>query len=129
DRMDLIPEKKRYEPGETAVFQVRMPFRTATALVTVERVGIVESFVKELSGKKPVIQIPVKGNYSPNIFVSVLAVRGRVGDPQPTALVDLGRPSYKLGIAEINVGWKAHEIKVQLSADKQTYRVRQKARV
>jgi len=33
DRIDLLPEKKRYEPGETAIFQVRMPFREATALV------------------------------------------------------------------------------------------------
>ena len=34
DRMDVLPERKRYEPDETAVFQVRMPFREATALVT-----------------------------------------------------------------------------------------------
>ena len=40
DRIDLIPEKKRYEPGETAKFQVRMPFREATVLVTVEREGV-----------------------------------------------------------------------------------------
>ncbi|MEO8015080.1 MAG: MG2 domain-containing protein, partial [Polaromonas sp.] len=30
DRMDVLPEKKSYQPGETAVFQVRMPFRFAT---------------------------------------------------------------------------------------------------
>ena len=29
DRMDVLPEKKRYEPGETARLQVRMPFREA----------------------------------------------------------------------------------------------------
>jgi uncharacterized protein YfaS (alpha-2-macroglobulin family) len=28
DRIDVLPEKKRYEPGETASFQVRMPFRS-----------------------------------------------------------------------------------------------------
>jgi len=39
DRMDLLPEKRSYEPGETARLQVRMPFRHATALVTVEREG------------------------------------------------------------------------------------------
>ena len=39
DRIDLLPEKKRYEPGEKASFQVRMPFWEATALVTVEREG------------------------------------------------------------------------------------------
>src|SRR3990170_4142715 len=50
DRIDLLPEKKRYEPGETAVFQVRMPFRSATALVTVEREGVMEAWVKQISG-------------------------------------------------------------------------------
>ena len=118
DRIDLLPEKKRYEPGEKAKFQVRMPFRKATALITIEREGVGEAFVKELSGKQPVIEIPVKGNYAPNVFVSVLVVRGRVGGVQPTATVDLGRPAYKLGIAEINVGWKAHELKVKVSTDR-----------
>ncbi|KPK94988.1 MAG: hypothetical protein AMJ94_00650 [Deltaproteobacteria bacterium SM23_61] len=129
DRIDLLPEKKRYEPGETAVFQVRMPFREATALVTVEREGVMETWVRKISGKKPVIEVPVKGNYAPNVFVSVLPVRGRAADVKPTALVDLGRPAYRLGIAEINVGWRDHELKVDVSADRKVYRVRQKARV
>jgi uncharacterized protein YfaS (alpha-2-macroglobulin family) len=50
DRIDVIPERKRYEPGQTALFQVRMPFRQATALVTVEREGVIDSFVQPLSG-------------------------------------------------------------------------------
>ena len=129
DRIDLLPERKHYEPGETARFQVRMPFREATALVSVEREGVIETFVKKLSGKMPVIEVPVKGNYAPNVFVSVLCVRGRVGDVKPTALVDLGRPAYKLGIAEINVGWRAHELRVFLTPEKQVYRIRDKATV
>jgi uncharacterized protein YfaS (alpha-2-macroglobulin family) len=129
DRIDLLPEKKRYEPGETAKFQVRMPFRKATALITVEREGISEIFVRKLSGKEPVIEIPVKGNYAPNIFVSALVVRGRAADLQPTAMIDLGKPAYKLGIAEINVGWKAHELKVKVSSDKAAYKVREKAKI
>jgi hypothetical protein len=129
DRIDLLLEKKRYEPGETAVFQVRMPFREATALVTVEREGIMESWVRNISGKKPVIEVPVKGNYAPNVFVSVFPVRGRVAEVKPTSLVDLGRPAYKLGIGEINVGWREHELKVDVSAERKVYRVRQKARV
>jgi len=129
DRIDLIPEKKRYEPGEMARFQIRMPFRAATVLLTTEREGVMENWVKRVTGKDPWVEIPVKGNYAPNIFVSALVVRGRVGDIQPTAMVDLGRPAYKLGIAQIHVGWKAHELKVTLQADKDEYRVRQKAKV
>lgn len=129
DRMDVLPESKRYEPGQTAVFQVRMPFEEATALVTVEREGVIESFVTALSGKAPIVKVPIKESYAPNVFVSVMAVRGRVSDVQPTALVDLGKPAFKLGIAEINVGWRAHELKVAVSADRSTYKVREKARV
>ena len=129
DRMDVLPEKKRYEPGEKAKFQVRMPFRSATALVTVEREGVGDAFVRDLSGKAPVIEIPIKGSFAPNTFISVLAVRGRVAGVQPTATVDLGRPAYKLGTAQINVGWKAHELKVQVSADRPVYKVREKAKV
>jgi alpha-2-macroglobulin len=129
DRIDLLPEKKRYEPGEKAIFQVRMPFREATALVTVEREGVMEAWVKRLSGKSPVIQVPIKGVYAPNIYVSTLVVRGRVAGIKPTATVDLGKPAYKLGIAEINVGWKDHELKVSVSSDHKVYKVRQKAKV
>lgn len=129
DRMDVLPEKKRYEPGQTAKLQVRMPFREATALVTVEREGVMETFVQKLSGKSPYVDVPVRANYAPNVYVSVLAVRGRTGGVQPTALVDLGRPAFKLGVAELQVGWKAHELKVKVAADKAVYRVRNKAKV
>jgi uncharacterized protein YfaS (alpha-2-macroglobulin family) len=129
DRIDLLPERKRYEPGETARLQVRMPFREATALVTVERGGILEASVVPLTGKEPVIEVPVRPEYAPNVYVSVLAVRGRVGGPQPTALVDLGKPAFKLGVAELRVGWRAHELKVQVLPEREVYRVRDRARV
>jgi uncharacterized protein YfaS (alpha-2-macroglobulin family) len=129
DRIDLLPEKKRYEPGEIATFQVRMPFRSAMALIAVEREGVMETWVKRISGQKPIIEVPIKGTYAPNVFVSVLVVRGRLPWIKPTAMVDLGKPAYKLGIAEINVGWQAHELKVSVSADRKVYKVREKAKV
>ena len=128
DRIDLLPEKKRYEPGDVAKLQVRMPFREATVLVTVEREGIMETFVKRLSGASPVIELPVKGNYAPNVFVSALCVRGRVQGVKPTALIDLGKPAYKLGITEIAVGWQAHELKVKVQSEREQYRIREKVR-
>ena len=103
--MDILPEKKRVEVGDKALFQIRMPFNEATALVTVEREGILDAFVVPVSSEKPVIEVPIKKNYSPNVYVSVLAVRGRVGGIQPTAMIDLGRPAYKLGLSELEVGW------------------------
>ena len=129
DRIDLLPAQKRYEPGEQARFQVRSPFRRATVLVTVEREGILDTYVRQVSGHDQAIAIPVKASYAPNVFVSALVVRGRVAGVQPTALVDLGKPAYKLGIAPIRVGWRGHELKVDVAADKSVYKVREHARV
>lgn len=129
DRMDVLPEQPKYEPGETAVVQVRAPFRRATALVTVEREGVLHAFVTTLSGKAPVVKVPLAGHFAPNAFISVLAVRGRVAGVQPTALVDLGRPAFRLGIAGVRVGWKAHTLQVRVRSDRDVFRVREKARV
>jgi hypothetical protein len=129
DRIDLLPVKPRFEPGERASFQVRMPFRAATVLVTVEREGILDTFVRRISAQDPTITLPIKASYAPNVFVSALVVRGRVAGVQPTALVDLGKPAYKLGIAPVRVGWAAHELKVQVASDRQVYKVRERAAV
>ncbi len=128
DRMDVVPERPQYEPGDTARLQVRMPFAEATALVSVEREGILAASVIHLSGKDPVVTLPVR-NYAPNVFVSVLALRGRIGSIQPAAMVDLGRPAFKLGIAELRVGWREHRLAVTVTPEHEVYRVREKARV
>jgi uncharacterized protein YfaS (alpha-2-macroglobulin family) len=129
DRIDLLPARKRYEAGETATLQVRSPFRTATVLVTVEREGILDSYVRRVSGRDQTVRIPIKASYAPNVFVSSLVVRGRVAGVQPTALVDLGKPAYKLGIAPLKVGWAPHELKVSVTAERPVYRVREQAKV
>jgi uncharacterized protein YfaS (alpha-2-macroglobulin family) len=125
DRFDLLPEKKRYEPGNKARFQVRVPFREATVLVSVEREGVLDSFVTRLSGRNPVIELPIKANYAPNVFVSAFVVRGRVTEPAATALVDLGKPSFRLGIAKIDVGWEKNRLGVEVASERSEYRVRE----
>lgn len=129
DRIDLLPEKKRYEPGETARVQVRMPFKEATVLVTTEREGIMESFVTHVTRENPLIEVPIKNHYAPNVFISALLVRGRVDSIKPTAMVDLGKPAFKMGLTEVKVGWAAHELKVKVQTDKAVYKVRDKAKV
>ena len=139
DRMDVLPEKKEYQAGDTARFQVRMPFRRATALVTVEREGVMRSFVTRLRGKEPIIEVPIQPADAPNVFVSVLAVRGRIAHAEPeiaksrreevTALVDLTKPAYRLGIAQIRVGWRPHLLDVRVQPARSVYEVRQRADV
>ncbi|MFZ3119732.1 MAG: MG2 domain-containing protein [Variovorax sp.] len=157
DRIDVLPEKKNYQPGEVAKFQVRSPFRFSTALVAVEREGVIETHVVQLNGQDPTVSLEVKPEWGPNAYVSVLALRGRLRDvpwysfftwgfkaPRewwtafwvegkeyvaPTALVDLSKPAYRFGLAEIRVGTAAHRIDVKVASDKPSYPVRGKAQI
>ncbi|MCC6756085.1 MAG: alpha-2-macroglobulin, partial [Solirubrobacterales bacterium] len=45
----------------------------------------------------------------------------------PTALVDLAKPAFKLGVAAIEVGRAAHELQVSVTPDQPQYAVRGKA--
>ncbi|MEP6942615.1 MAG: alpha-2-macroglobulin family protein [Betaproteobacteria bacterium] len=128
DRIDLLPEKKRYEPGDTARLQVRTPFKEATVLVTVEREGVLDAFVRTVRRGSPTIEVPIKPEYSPNVFISAFVVRGRIDGIAPTALIDLAKPAYKMGLAEVRVGWSAHELVVKVKTDREAYKVRDKAK-
>src|SRR5690606_5069499 len=66
-------------------------------------------------------------HHAPNVYVSVLAVRGRIADAVPTALVDLDKPSYRLGIAAIDVGRVGHELDVEVDAGRSVYQARETA--
>jgi hypothetical protein len=129
DRIDLIADKKQYEPGEVANLRVAMPFRDATALIAVEREKVLTWQTQVLSAANPVVRIPIQPTYGPNVFVSVLVVRGRVAGPEATALVDLAKPAYKLGIAKLVVGGKHYGLDVKVAADKPIYQTRDTATV
>ncbi|QNN56353.1 alpha-2-macroglobulin [Diaphorobacter ruginosibacter] len=157
DRIDVLPEKKNYQPGETAQLQVRMPFRFATALVTVEREGILSSEVVQLNGQDPTVHLKIQENWGPNVYVSVFVLRGRLREvpwysfftwgfksPRewwtafwyegkeyvaPTAMVDLSKPAYRFGMTELRVGTKGHQIDVKVTSDKESYAVRGKAQI
>ena len=46
-----------------------------------------------------------------------------------TALVDLNKPAYRLGIAQIKVGWRPHRLDVSVTPQRDVYRVRDKVPV
>jgi len=155
DRIDVLPEKREVAPGETARLQVRMPFREATALVSVEREGVIDARVVTLRGREPVVELPIPktASLAPNVVVSVLVLRGRLRDAPwysiftwgwreplewwrafryegrdyraPSAMVDLSKPSFKLGAAMLKVGLAEHRLDVKVTPEKAQYGVRE----
>ena len=66
---DGTPEA--YQPGETAVLSIQSPF-AGVAWVSIEAVNLVESFVVQVNGSSGRIEVPIKPEYAPNVWASVV---------------------------------------------------------
>jgi len=120
DRIELIAEHASYAPGETARIMVLSPYEEATALITIERDGILESRVETLRGSAPQIEVKLTEEHLPNAFVSVVLLGGRTA--APGVGVDAGAPSFKMGYVELRVDPGSRHLKVEVEADKKEYR-------
>ena len=47
----------------------------------------------------------------------------------PSAMIDLSKPAFRIGMAPIRVGLEGHALQVKVQADKESYQVRQQAQV
>ena len=109
----VLPEKPDYKAGETARYLVKNPYPGATALVTVERYGVIDSFTAVLEGSTPVIEIPVKADYAPGFYVSVTVFSPRVETPPPgVGQIDMGKPAFRAGYAKTLVSDPVKQISI-----------------
>ncbi|NTV47877.1 MAG: hypothetical protein HGB11_15470, partial [Chlorobiales bacterium] len=120
DRIEITPNKKSYNPGETASILIQSPYETSTALMTIEREGVIEHRVFELKGTAPAIQVPIKEDYLPNVYVSVMLFKGRTAPPNLTTS-DLGKPSFRIGYAKLSVDPGQKHLQVEIAPNKTTY--------
>ena len=77
NRIELVPERRTYKPGDTARIMIQSPWEQATALVTTEREGVRSHRQFALTSTQQSISIPITDEDIPNVFVSVLLVKGR----------------------------------------------------
>ncbi|HEX8076896.1 MAG TPA: MG2 domain-containing protein, partial [Chthoniobacterales bacterium] len=95
--IDLVTDKESYGPGQTATIVVKTPI-AGEALVTVERDKVLRSFVTRLSGNAPTVQVPLLETDAPNVFVSVMLLRGANESPRKIKI-----PEYRIGYCEVKV--------------------------
>ena len=123
DEINLKPDASVYAPNSTAKILVQSPYEKAEALVTVESDGILKNWQTTLEGSTPVIEVPLQANYAPNVYVSVVMVKGREGktalDPQG---LDLSKPSFKFGYANLKIDDVKSKLNVELLSDLNQYR-------
>lgn len=110
DRIDLVADKKQYNVGDTAEVLIPAPFSGSEALLTIERGSIRQVTRLSLKGNSETIRIPITSDFAPNVFVSVMMVKGR-GSDSPT-------PQFKLGYATIAVSTVEKELKIKVTSDR-----------
>jgi alpha-2-macroglobulin len=114
NRIELLPEKNRYKPGETARLLIKSPWESATVLMTVEREGIRSHRSFPLESTQQAIEVPVTEELIPNAFVSVVLVKGRSEAAIDEGGSDPGKPSFRIGYAEIQVEDAAKRLDVDV---------------
>ncbi len=112
---DLIADRDSYQPGDTAEILIASPFQgEAYALLTIERGHIKEYETIQLTTNSTIYRLPITGDMAPNIFVSVMVVKG-VDDTNPA-------PDFKVGMAQFTVDREEQELTVDIIPDRETLR-------
>ncbi len=107
-RLELDLDKAEYQPGDTAVVQVRAPF-SGKLLVTVERERVLDTQVYDLTGNTATIQVPIRAEYRPNAYVTATLVRP-VGD------LEVGSAGRAFGAVALPVNRTANKLSPQITS-------------
>jgi uncharacterized protein YfaS (alpha-2-macroglobulin family) len=131
DIIELVPDRNKYEVGDTARILIKSPYDSAEALVTIERELVMRKFTKKLRGNADYIEVPIRSIDLPNIYVCVTLLRGRVKDQtwDEEKQEDLGKPQFKMGYANLAVDTKEKHLAVKAYSDRAEYRPRDSVNV
>ncbi|MEA3406795.1 MAG: Ig-like domain-containing protein [Chloroflexota bacterium] len=119
DRVELVADKDSYKPGETARILIPSPYQgKVKGLLTIERGSILEHRLIELEGNSEQIAVPIRPEHAPNIYVSVVLVKGMEGDETPA--------SFKMGLVMLPVSTERKELQISIRTDRTgTYKPRE----
>ena len=111
DRLELVADRREYAPGDTATVLVPSPFTgTVTALITLERGRIRRAEVRTLEGNAPTLSIPLTEADAPNVFLSVILIKG-VDRLEPA-------PAFKMGTVNLRVKAERQRLRITLTPDR-----------
>ncbi|MGQ9688307.1 MAG: alpha-2-macroglobulin family protein [Desulfobaccales bacterium] len=95
--LSLWADRPAYKPGETAAVQISPKGPISYYLVTLEREGLLHHQVIA-GGKGPkTISLPLKAEYGPNVYVSVVGLTPRGDFPVRPGRYDLEAPGFVFG--------------------------------
>ena len=109
DRMTIVASKPVYAPGDVAKLVPMANMINPTALLTVERDGVLVARVTRLASTSEGLTLPIADAWAPNVYASIALVAGRHGP------LDKDRPAFKLGTVELKVTATHKELEVAVA--------------
>ncbi len=129
DRIELVPDKTKYDVGDVAKVLVKSPYPEARALLTVEREGVLSRQPLALKGSVTAVEIPITEDMVPNVFAGVVLMHPRVPSGGIETGDDPGRPNARIGLAKLSVEKKTKRLAVKVTTDKPEYQPGQEVKV
>jgi hypothetical protein len=122
-KIELVPDKDSYAPGDVARVLVKSPLRAARGFLTLSRSGMVEHRVLQMKGNAQVVEVPISDRFLPEIYLGVALSRGRMNDPGAgKGAEDLGRPTFAHGQVRLPVSVDEKRIAVRVEPLQQAVR-------
>jgi len=111
-------DKKKYAPGDVAKVLVQSPFAEATAILTMEKGGILSHEVRRFKGPSTLFEVPMTIAHAPHAHavVTLLPIGG-------------GDGAYRVGAVRMPVSLDSAKLAVKVSSNKKTYEVKDAAEI
>lgn len=124
--LEIVPEQEKYKIGDTARYLIKNPFPGATAFISIERYGVMAHWTQTFDSSTPVIEFPVKPDYLPGFYLSIVVMSPRVEKPKGEDDIDLGKPAFRMGYVPVPVKDPYKEIEIDIQTEKDVYKPRDK---
>jgi hypothetical protein len=121
EQVALELDKELYQADDVATVSFEAPFDKCSAWVSLERADVIESFIAANACEAGAVNVQLKGEQAPNVFVSVVFFTGRAEGDISASAIDMGRPAMKTGYANAIISTDAFVAEMEVSLENDVY--------
>ena len=130
EELKLLSDKDEYKIGDTANIMLQSPLEKGKYLLTIEREGIFSEEILDINEPVTVLEVPIKEDYLPVVYVAISSFSKRTGEPvQDYDSPDFNKPKAYFGVTALHINPEAASFDIKVASDKTTYQPGEKATI